>query len=431
MPYLGKLGHPCPVCGAGLIRSQFSRTCSVACGVKLKKQEAATAPQAAPPSKEEFRSDESRATLTRTTSKRVKSLPDLIESCDIDTSQWDVERWICEKYDTVSVPRATGNDKDGWKRDDARPQVTEMFLIKAWLVRKHAVIAAREEIRAMLADAKAHAPKYPVIRRPQATSGNMLELNITDHHFAKLAWGTETGYEDYDVRRAEELYDAAGDALIQRSSSLKYDQVVIVIGNDLFHSDNNKGTTTRGTQLSVDSRYKKTYPLVRRAAVRLIDKARAVAPVQVKIVPGNHDELTAFCLGDSLECWYHKCPDVEIDNSAPKRKYLQWGQVMLMWTHGDTGKLDDYPLLMASEKPQMWGATKWHEAHTGDKHQRKLIELKGVAVRILPTLCAPDDWHSDNHYVGNQRCSEAYMWNNEEGLVGTAVYSAPPRKAGQ
>ncbi len=423
--YIGQQGKSCPVCGIGKIHNQFSRTCSAACGLKLRAEEAAPSRAQRDSTAERFASGATDATLTRTTATRVRSLQDLIDTCKIDTSEWEVERWVCEKYDTVSVPRAIGSDKEGWKRQHARPQVTEMFLVKAWLKRKVAVVFARQEIQAMIAEAKRHSPKHRPVQSIAAASGNLLEINITDHHFAKLAWGAETGYADYDVRTAEKLYDDAGDELIARTSSLKYERAVVVIGNDLFHSDNKSGTTTNGTQLTIDSRYQKTFTLVRRASVRLIDKLRHVAPVTVKIVPGNHDELTAFCLGDALECWYHECPGVEIDNAPTLRKYLQWGDVMLMWTHGNGGKLDDYPLLMASEKPEMWGVTKWREAHTGDKHQRRLIELHGVAVRILPTLCAPDDWHSANLFVGNQRCSEAYMWNRNEGLVGTAVYSAP------
>ena len=422
MSYIGMKGKPCPVCAVHPIGSQHSRTCSSACGIKLRDSEAKQA-RGAPV--ETASGNTSSATVTKTTARRVKTLQDLIEVCEIDTKEWEVERWVCEKYDTVSVPRTTGNDKDGWSRPDARPRITESFLVKAWLRRKTTVISARAEIEAMLADARKHAPRYAAIKRTPRASGNLLEVNITDHHFGKLAWAKETGYADYDLGEADRLFDTATEALIARASSLIYDRSVVVIGNDLMHADNKRGQTTRGTQLTTDSRYQKVFTTARRAAVRLIDRVRNVAPVQVIVVPGNHDEVSAFCLGDALECWYHDCPDVTVDNAPTMRKYLQWGRVMLMWTHGNAGKLEDYPLLMATEQREMWGATTWREAHTGDKHHRKLIELHGVAVRILPTLCPPDDWHSDMHFVGQQRCAEAYMWNRDEGMLGTVVYSVP------
>jgi hypothetical protein len=85
----------------------------------------------------------------------------------------------------------------------------------------------------------------------------------------------------------------------------------------------------------------------------------------VKMVPGNHDTLSTWCLGHSLECWFHATPDVMIDNEPRNRKYHQFGQVILMFTHGDKGKRPNYPLVMATEQPQMFGATVHREAHTG------------------------------------------------------------------
>jgi hypothetical protein len=76
----------------------------------------------------------------------------------------------------------------------------------------------------------------------------------------------------------------------------------------------------------------------------------------------------------------------------------------------------------------MWGDTVYREAHTHDKHQRKMIEMHGVAVRIMPTLCAPDDWHVENLFVGNIRSSESILWSREQGVIGTSVYNLPPKE---
>jgi hypothetical protein len=96
---------------------------------------------------------------------------------------------------------------------------------------------------------------------------------------------------------------------------------------------------------------------------------------------------------------------------------------MLMFCHGDGGKRDDYALLMATEKPEMFGRTKFREAHIGHTHQTRLEEKHGVRVRVIPSLSPADDWHSENGFVGNLRSAEAYFWNKKEGLVGTAIYN--------
>ena len=105
------------------------------------------------------------------------------------------------------------------------------------------------------------------------------------------------------------------------------------------------------------------------------------------------------------------------------RKYHQYGKCMLMLTHGDKGKREDYPLLMATEQAKMFGETRFREAHTGHVHQTKTQEFHGVRVRILSALCPPDAWHAENGYVGNLRSAESYVWDREEGLVGQFFYN--------
>ena len=46
-----------------------------------------------------------------------------------------------------------------------------------------------------------------------------------------------------------------------------------------------------------------------------------------------------------------------------------------------------------------------------------LTEKHGVRVRILPSLCEPDDWHAGKTFVGNIQDAEAYVWNKVDGLI--------------
>jgi hypothetical protein len=124
-----------------------------------------------------------------------------------------------------------------------------------------------------------------------------------------------------------------------------------------------------------------------------------------------------------LSCYFHKYIDVQVQNEPTYRKYYQFGKVMLLLTHGDKGKREDFPLLMATEQPQMWAGTMFREAHTGHIHQTKLQEWHGVRVRVLPALCPADDWHSEEAYVGQLRNAEAYIWNREQGLLSIVFYN--------
>jgi hypothetical protein len=353
--------------------------------------------------------------ISKTTPNRVKTIDDLIRVCEIDAGEWAIERYVCNKWDAGST------DLDG------NPQTTELYQVKAWLKRRVQAVAVRAEIADLLAAAKTSVGNArPVAKRSKPSKSQyMLELSIPDLHVGKLAWGAETGGENYDTRTAERLFETALDTLLHRTAGFTFAKVLLVLGNDILHSDSKSGTTTGGTPLDNDSRYQKTFGVVRRMCIRAIDRCLEVAPVQVAMVPGNHDTLGVWHLGDSLECWYHRHGDVQIDNAPTSRKYVQFGKVMLLLTHGDKGKRTDYPLLMATEKPAMFGATLHREAHTGHLHQTRVQEHHGVKVRISPALCSADAWHAEHAFVGNTRAAEAFVWHAEEGLVSLALYTVP------
>lgn len=357
---------------------------------------------------------ENRCEITRTTSERVRTLADLIRVCEIDTDTWEIERWTANKWEMGST--------------DLKKQThtTPLFQIKAVLVRRVAFLAAKDEVSNLIQFAKREITPRVHSHYGYPPSDIMVEIDIFDLHAGKLAWGKETGHENYDSKIAVAMYETALETLITRAGSgLKApNHFLLVTGNDLLNADNTAGTTTRGTPVSTDGRFHKTFAMVRETIIRGIERLREIAPVIVPMIPGNHDTLAVWHLGDSLDCYFHDCKDVTILNSPNLRKYYQFGKVMLMFTHGNTGKHDDYPLLMATEQPAMFGATTHREAHVGHTHQSRVREFHGVRVRTLSALCSADAWHSEHQFVGNQRAAEAFVWHREEGLIGSATYTA-------
>jgi hypothetical protein len=355
---------------------------------------------------------------------RIHTLDQLLEFFQVDTKIWEVEKFVVNKWEVGAMPHSVGGGTD-WSREHSDFVVEPLYQVKAWLKKKVVVVAILDEIAAMKEDAKSVRHKWTEIKRSGTPSGNMLELTIPDLHIGKLAWGKETGWGDYDTKIADEVFRDAVNVLLRRSKVYRPQEIVMVIGNDLLHTDNLEGSTTLGTPQSSDSRYHKVFRAARVMLTDTIDYLRKSAPVRVLVIPGNHDQLGAWHMGDSLDSWYHTCKDVIVDNEPTQRKYYQWGNVMLMWTHGDKGKRADYPILMATEQPGMFGETVYREAHIGDRHQVRLEENHGVRVRILPSLSEPDDWHAERGFVGNTRSAEAYVWNRSQGLIGTAVFSVP------
>lgn len=348
---------------------------------------------------------------------RIHTLEQLVEFCQIDLSVWEVERFVANKWEM------------GFKDSFDEAQVIPLYQIKAFLKKKKAVVFAKKEIQDLkqLAKSDSDFPKH--VPAPAFTEGKMLEINLTDHHFGKLAWGLETGYANYDVKIATQVFHRAIDTILDRSPFSAYEEIWFVVGNDLFNADDTQGRTTSGTQVESDVRHEKTYVTVRTLLIQAIEKLRNfAAKVKVVVVPGNHDHNATWHLGDSLEVYFAKYSDVEVDNHPCPRKYHTFGQTLVMFTHGDKGKIKDLPLLMAAEKSALFGATKFHEIHTGHIHTLRVDEQHGIRVRTLPALCPPDAWHAENGYVGNLRSSEAFVWDKNEGLIGIVIYTDSDEK---
>jgi hypothetical protein len=357
----------------------------------------------------EVKGDNWTITLPKT---RIHTLEELLEYFKVDILIWEVERFVCNKWEMA------------YKDKDDNAKVEPLFQVKAFLKKKKDVESVLKEIEELKEQAKTHAPEAPFVVQT-ASSDLMLEINFPDAHLGKLAWGVETGHGNYDVKIAEQVYWTALETILQRVEPHNFDHILYVVGNDLLNSDDIEGRTTSGTYVSSDARYHKTFGAVRNLMVKSIERLRQIAPVKVMIVSGNHDQLSCWHMGDSLECFFHNYGDVQIDNLPRSRKYHEFGNVGLMFTHGHKGKRTDYPALMAAEQPQMWGRTKYRECHTGHLHMTKTDEQHGFRTRILPSLTAPDDWLSTNGFVGNLRNAEGYIWSKQEGLIGQVYYTVP------
>ncbi len=344
---------------------------------------------------------------------RIDTLEKLVEHFKVDTTIWQVERFIANTWDM------------GYKDKEGVADSIPLYQVKATFVRRPDLEAAKKEIEALKIEAKACARVPDPVVYPFTQSGNMLELMLPDLHAGKLSYSKETGYADYDLEISVDTYRRALDSLLTQCSYYHFDKIVLGVGNDLLQSDNIQGTTYSGTKVDTDSRFHKVYVTVRKMLTETIEKLRKIAPVEVKLVSGNHDTLSTFTLGDSLECYFVNYPDVVVDNAPTKSKTIEWGNVLLTLVHGHEGKQADYGAWQASTNPEAYGRTKFREIHVGHKHKSALDEKFGSRVRTLSALCPPDSWHADQMFVGNLRTAEALIWNKTRGLVAQFYHTEP------
>lgn len=358
--------------------------------------------------------------ISKVTSENVRTLEDLVRVCEIDLSVWEIERWVANKWEM------------GYKDKNHTPDSIPLFQIKVWLRRISQRILTMQTLREQLvADIRAEVAAAPTIYIPrQYPNGDWLfEFSPFDLHMGKFAWADET-ITHYDVDIAEDLFNASLDFLLQRALRLtdnKLDRILCVFGNDVSHVDTKKLETTSGTPMDYDSRYIKVYRRICQVHRRAVDILRSIAPVDIKIVPGNHDELTSFHLGEILATRYENDPHVTVDNNPRLRKYYEYGVNLFGFTHGDSEKVSELPLTMAREQPEMWArcpSREWHigHLHISEKweHRARLVQDlesdKGVRIRRLTSLSGHDAWHTKHAYMDRRAC-EAFVFHKTAGFT--------------
>lgn len=344
---------------------------------------------------------------------RIMSLDELLERFKVDREVWQVERHVVNKYEQAA------------KVDD-EIRITELFQVKAFLRRNPEVDTMRAIRDNVIADMAKHAPQYPAFPKVLKFKGNahMLEVAAFDLHIGKLAWGDEVDGANYDSKIAERLLLDAVDDLLRKASGFPIERILFPVGNDLLHTDTPENTTTRGTRQDVDTRPLAMFCRARDAMVKAIDRMMQVAPVDVIVIPGNHDRENALRLGVVLEAWYRNTDRVTVDCAPTLRKYVPYGVNLLGFTHGSEEKASDLPLIMAQERPKEWAEALHKEWHTGHLHVRRETKytagdtFSGVTVRILPSLAQADAWHFSRGYTRGIRAAECYLWSKTDGYAG-------------
>jgi len=360
------------------------------------------------------------------TDERITSLEDLLAFFNVDKNAYEVDNYRV----------------NSWEQHSVRRGFVTLYQVRAILRQKHPTeiaAAAREAIALDLEEFRNHTPYTGPVNvgpdRPTAKSEPvLLELALFDPHIGMLAWGKECGVA-YDSVIAVTDYMRAFTHLLTTARFYNVEQILFPVGNDFFHvdtlADGGKGaTTTRGTQQDIDTRLPKMFTLGRKALVAAIDLARRVAPVDVVIVPGNHDQQQMYRMGEVLNAWYRADDRVNVDNDPTLRKYYQYGQNLLAFTHGLEFKRrrDNLVTIMATEAPpEMWASTTHREFHVGHNHvaqelqymvpNQALWEGRGIRVRSLPGLTPEDSWHYGQGYK-HRRTATALAFRKSGGIEG-------------
>ena len=223
-------------------------------------------------------------------------------------------------------------------------------------------------------------------------SCGMLEIPLFDMHF---------GIADLDY------YTETLNNLLALVYSKRWEQIFLIVGQDLFHNNDFRGNTANGTPIEkVD--ITKAFVNARDFYFTLIRACLAMADkVDISYSTGNHDETIGWFFFQVLKQAFGT--QATFDDRTDMRKCFHWKQIFIGYGHCDKGRANakDIRCQFTVEFPMQFADSVIREIHLGHLHTEIADgterDVNGIMVRRLSTGNITDDWHKENGYVGNHK----------------------------
>lgn len=352
---------------------------------------------------------------------------DVADFFKIDRTIWEVDRAITNYWEQGAKITVDGK---------VLVAKTPLYQLKLTWKRKNLNI---EKAKSILAE-QIILPDFSTVTKLN-TDGKTLSVQpmIVDLHLGKIGFNPETMAFNWTLQEAAAQYHKAIEFFLSRLDTNEIAEFVLPIGNDYLNVDNSSNQTRKGTPQMAGEFWQQVFRFGKNLQIAVIERLASIAPVKVYVVPGNHDEDSAFAMGEVLDAYFSGHPNVAVDNTPIKRKYHEFGANMLGMSHGHEFKMTKAMQTMATDEPLMFGRTKFRSFHFGHLHQsriNKVIDLAykeehfGIDVEICPSLSPTDFWHYQNAYIGNLRRCKCFVRHRDTGLEREIYYNLMEDGAG-
>ncbi len=363
---------------------------------------------------------------------RVKILEEFLEQAQVDLKSWKVKKYILKAWD-VTMKSTTDHQEPGRTYTNYYIHV-DLEPIEASDFDEDEFLEFAED---MMKKYSGKAPKIKYEKVLNRVGENLLLLSINDLHLGRFTWEEECGVEsNTNLAIANALRGI--DEILENANTSTIDRILYYVGHDFFTIDKVRpfAATSNGTPQEVDMRWQQLFQLGEELQINIINYLSTIAPVDVQIVPGNHDLQASYYLGRTLYRVYEHNPNVNVDATAPVRKYYRWGECNVMGSHGKYEKPQDVHAVMMAEDRKNMGDTKYwfaifgHQHHyveqrvrtvktTNNKQFKQVTELnedyKGITITYLPNISHRDDYEVERAYVGTIRSAMGMLLNTVKG----------------
>lgn len=312
-------------------------------------------------------------------------VPEYGDNWSLETFRRKLREWKHKTYADEGIMAAGTFPK--FTAHNATVQVDkEGRITQAWIKQQQETLDWLKIREIVCKDAK------PLDIEPTQMSGEtMLEIPLFDMHF---------GVANLDYYR-ETLADLLGIVTAKH-----YDEINILIGQDVLHNNDLRGHTAKGTEIQkVD--FTQSWADAWAFFCTLINAAIKHSPrVRLLYSKGNHDECSAWCLFKALEAVFRQC---ETDDSLAPRKCIFWRGCFIGYGHCEyTNKTSVLFQNFVLDFPKEFAEAKVREIHSGHLHRESVDD--GLMVRRLPSGVPTDEWSSNNGYTGAHKRFQIFEW---------------------
>lgn len=238
---------------------------------------------------------------------------------------------------------------------------------------------------------------------PHSAPDLMNQLTIADGHVGAMAWGVETGTDNWDLNLAHSTILAGSMWIIDNLP--KADEILINILGDFTDTDGYVPATPASKHiLDVDGRFPRIVDVAEDVIEQIVLHALTKHHrVHLVIMPGNHDPLTAMWMRKLFTRIFRDEPRVVVDQSIRNIWCMKFGLNMIAAHHGDKIAMPQLPSVFANDFAPMWGQTVFRYCSTGHLHHKHMVkhvgkQHTGMMVYQHPTISARNAWAAERGY---------------------------------
>jgi hypothetical protein len=323
----------------------------------------------------------------------IKSIDELIEKCGIDTSVWEITKYVQNYWGNSSTPH--------WQ-------------VKAWLAKKKEEQLFQESFVEFLASYQPVSQEImsPIVdfRKDDAS----LIINKQDSHLNKYDIG---GNNDVDERLSNILYKVEM-IVHQAVLSNNLENITYIIGSDEFNSEFT-GMTTKGTPQTNTHTYQQSFEYICNHEVLMITMLlQYTKNVNVVYVPGNHDEYVGWHMVNWLQTYFRETTRIIFDVSPKYRKYISYGNSAMMFNHGDAIKPSKLAAMFPIEYREDWSSHSNFYIFTGDKHHEVSHDFHGIKFYQISAFSNSKSlWDDKNGHTCSRGEVTAFLIDKEQGMT--------------